>query len=259
MMRTKSKIYFLLITLLLIALIPQTSRAYVLDQEYLPYYSLIAQARSIDYWGQSFTVSKTGILERVDIAVSKEQGVTADMDFYVFRIINGIAQVSSGIGFSIPNAMLPTDTSVVPTTELLQIDLAPYHFSVQAGDVVGMLVHSTIGFNERPMINWRGGCDNNSTQQCGSSGITQDGYTRGTPLQKGTLSDFSVFPRNDFDFGFRSFVKSPVANAGSNQVVFGQATLDGSASQGNILSWNWTLTHQTNPAYRAARQQARNR
>lgn len=26
-------------------------------------------------------------------------------------------------------------------------------------------------------------------------------------------------------------------------------TLDGSASQGNILSWNWTLTHQTNPAY----------
>jgi hypothetical protein len=40
-----------------------------------------------------------------------------------------------------------------------------------------------------------------------------------------------------------------VANAGSNQVAFDKATLNGSASQSNIISWNWTLTHRTNPAY----------
>ena len=39
------------------------------------------------------------------------------------------------------------------------------------------------------------------------------------------------------------------ASAGSNQVVFDKVTLNGSASQGNITSWNWTLTHRTNPAY----------
>jgi hypothetical protein len=39
------------------------------------------------------------------------------------------------------------------------------------------------------------------------------------------------------------------ANAGLNQVVYDKATLDGSASQGYVISWNWTLTHQTNPAY----------
>ncbi len=40
-----------------------------------------------------------------------------------------------------------------------------------------------------------------------------------------------------------------VANAGSNQVVFYKAALDGSSSQGNIISWSWTLTHQTNQTY----------
>jgi hypothetical protein len=45
-------------------------------------------------------------------------------------------------------------------------------------------------------------------------------------------------------------IKPPLlANAGSNQVVFDKATLDGSSSQGDIISWNWTLAHHTNAAY----------
>jgi hypothetical protein len=40
-----------------------------------------------------------------------------------------------------------------------------------------------------------------------------------------------------------------VVNAGSNQVAFDKVTLNGSASQSNISSWSWTLTHRTNPAY----------
>lgn len=45
-------------------------------------------------------------------------------------------------------------------------------------------------------------------------------------------------------------IKPPLlSNAGSNQVVFDKATLDGSSSQGDIISWNWILTHQTNQAY----------
>lgn len=39
------------------------------------------------------------------------------------------------------------------------------------------------------------------------------------------------------------------ANSGSNQVAFNNVTLDGSSSKGNIISWEWTLIHQTNPAY----------
>ena len=40
-----------------------------------------------------------------------------------------------------------------------------------------------------------------------------------------------------------------VANAGSNQVTFDKVTLNGSASLSNIISWNWRLTHRSNPAY----------
>ncbi|MCK9365151.1 MAG: DUF1566 domain-containing protein [Syntrophales bacterium] len=40
-----------------------------------------------------------------------------------------------------------------------------------------------------------------------------------------------------------------VANAGPGKVVFDKALLDASASQGNIVSYQWTLTHHTNAAY----------
>lgn len=44
----------------------------------------------------------------------------------------------------------------------------------------------------------------------------------------------------------------PIANAGPDQTVFDSVTLDGSASSdsdGTITSWEWTLTHRTNPAF----------
>jgi len=37
------------------------------------------------------------------------------------------------------------------------------------------------------------------------------------------------------------------ANPGPSQMVYNKATLDGSASEGHLVSWNWRLTHQTNP------------
>jgi hypothetical protein len=46
-------------------------------------------------------------------------------------------------------------------------------------------------------------------------------------------------------------VTSPVAHAGSDQVVVNQATLDGSLSykvDGDIVKWDWELVHRTNPA-----------
>jgi PKD repeat protein len=42
---------------------------------------------------------------------------------------------------------------------------------------------------------------------------------------------------------------SPTANAGPDQVVFNQVILDGSGSSGSNLSYEWQLTHRTNPAY----------
>jgi hypothetical protein len=39
------------------------------------------------------------------------------------------------------------------------------------------------------------------------------------------------------------------ANAGPDNVVFSAAQLDGSASQGNIVSYAWSLSHRTNPDY----------
>jgi len=43
----------------------------------------------------------------------------------------------------------------------------------------------------------------------------------------------------------------PIAEAGSDQIVFNSVILDGSASSdsdGTIISWGWTLTHRTNPS-----------
>jgi hypothetical protein len=45
---------------------------------------------------------------------------------------------------------------------------------------------------------------------------------------------------------------APVANAGDNQVVYNQVTLDGSGSydpDGTDLSYEWVLQHKDNPAY----------
>jgi len=39
------------------------------------------------------------------------------------------------------------------------------------------------------------------------------------------------------------------AGTGPDMVVFDRAVLDGSVSQGNIVSYQWTLTHRTNTAY----------
>ncbi len=46
-----------------------------------------------------------------------------------------------------------------------------------------------------------------------------------------------------------AFHLQTAANAGPDLVVFDSAHLDGSASQGNIISYQWTLTHRTNAAY----------
>lgn len=43
----------------------------------------------------------------------------------------------------------------------------------------------------------------------------------------------------------------PAADAGPDKIVFNTVTLDGSSSSdqdGNIVSWEWSLTHKTNPA-----------
>ncbi|MFZ4440040.1 MAG: DUF1566 domain-containing protein [Syntrophales bacterium] len=70
-----------------------------------------------------------------------------------------------------------------------------------------------------------------------------DGSSSGRKRDKWTASAARVVRGGQSASSFVS------ASAGSNQVVFNKATLDGSASQGNITSWNWTLTHRTNPAY----------
>ena len=48
---------------------------------------------------------------------------------------------------------------------------------------------------------------------------------------------------------------TPEANAGPDQVVFDEVTLDGGASSdpvGTIISYQWTLEHRENPAYNRA-------
>jgi hypothetical protein len=123
----------------------------VVDQEYLPFATLVAQARSIDYWGQAWTV---GQLSSVEIAVHKEPGVTADIDFNVFRILNGVATFPSLAAVTVPNAHIPLDVfpnagvHQLTSADLFSIDLSSFNIQVQQGEVIGMVVHSSIGFNE---------------------------------------------------------------------------------------------------------------
>lgn len=194
--------------LLLILSPPQLSLASDVDQQYLPYATVNTLARSIDYHGQSFTVGQAGMLARVDIAVSKAFGVTADMDFYLFRIINGNMMLSSALHVDVPNALLPTGDTVphqLTADELLEINLGSYNFMVQPGDKLGMVVHSTIGLNENPTINWLGGCENNTSQQCGTE-VTRDGYTGGGYLSFNYLADAPVNEITTLDLGFRTWV-----------------------------------------------------
>lgn len=186
-----------------------------LDQFYMPNLSSVIQARSIDWQGQSFTAGVSGILDGVGALIRKENGVTADLDFILFPIIGNMALVSQGVTLSIPTSLIPVGNfgASQPYTlaDMMFINLASSNFQVTAGSQYGMLVHSTIGFNERPMINWFAGCGNNSSVQCGFSNVSFDGYTLGSPLQTNVpLTDFPNYVRTDFDLTFATYVIAPV-------------------------------------------------
>lgn len=64
--------------------------------------------------------------------------------------------------------------------------------------------------------------------------------------------DIEGWTTKDAAFTFVPSVGQPVANAGPDQLVFGEVTLDGSASSdtdGTITPWEWTLTHRTNSSF----------
>jgi chitodextrinase len=179
------------------------------DQEYLPHISLVMQARSIDYAGQSFTIGRRGRLERIDLALMKDAGATADVEFRLFRIINGVADVANGIVLVIPNASIATGNvsdGMVPVS----VNLAPYDVQVAVGETWGMTVHSEIGFNQTPAIHWFGGCRDNLLTQCDWSG-KRDGYPLGSQLQINAPLPAapSVFASVGADFAFRTYVFIP--------------------------------------------------
>jgi hypothetical protein len=180
-----------------------------IDQEYLPYVTLTYQATITSYIGQSFTVGKTGRLVRIDVSVWKAKGTTSDLEFYVFRIVNGNPIFPPIASLTVPNTQIPTDLGFVRQltgSELLSIDLSSFNIFVKSGDVIGTLVHTNLVSDPYMRIDWVGGCNNNISIQCGNSGITSDGYTRGQPLGTSTLGNFFIYPRTDFDSGFRTYV-----------------------------------------------------
>jgi hypothetical protein len=183
------------------------SAAPILDQQYLPYGTLVGQARSADYWGQTFTVGANGQLDRVELAISKTAGVVADMEFHLFSVIGGSADFPSLADLLIPTAAIPANlafTHQVTAAELLVIDLSSLSIQVHAGDVLGMLIHSTLPTGQNS-INWIGGCNNNTLVQCGDP-ITSDGYALGGMIQVLNLVDGPLNPRTDSDLAFRTFV-----------------------------------------------------
>lgn len=56
----------------------------------------------------------------------------------------------------------------------------------------------------------------------------------------------------DAAFTFLPSVGNPIADAGPDQVVLDEVSLDGSGSSdpdGTVMSWEWTLTHRTNSLF----------
>lgn len=162
--------------------------------------------------GQSFTAGLTGNLDKVGALIMQETGVTADMRFTLFSIINNEPLVSQGISLNIPNSKIPVgngNPGNYSLNDMMTIDLSQYNFQVVAGMEYGMLVHSSIGPKQHPMINWFGGCGNNQSVQCGYNNGTTDTNLAGTPLAigiNGPLTNFIVGPYPVFDFAFATYV-----------------------------------------------------
>ena len=199
-----------------VALTGTSQSTIIVDQQYNPLMTLVAQARSIDYWGQEFTVAVDVTLDRIDIAVSAETGVTADMQFILFGIDGTTGQLPPLVDIIIPNSDLFTGitSGINDPNNFLRIDVSGFNISVNSGDRFGMLVHSEIGFLVNPKINWFGGCNNNQFEQCNYNTSTSEGYLAGDPIVlfneevESTVDTIDIVERNDFDFGFRTLVNT---------------------------------------------------
>jgi hypothetical protein len=221
MMRPKTTALLVSLVPLLLVCRPAQGAPIVLDQSYLPYATVAAQARSIDYWGQAFTVGLTGLLDRVELAIARTPDIAEDMDFHLFRIVDGIADFPSLADVIVANAAIPVgggQVHQITPTELLPIDLSGFAIQVHAGDLLGMVVHSAVPPLGSGQINWLGGCNNNTVVTCGNTG-TSDGYTRGFPVALRSLSDTPIFVRTDADFGFQTHVAQTVPEPSS--LLFG--------------------------------------
>jgi hypothetical protein len=83
------------------------------------------------------------------------------------------------------------------------------------------------------------------------AGATHVGFTL---IRESTTSNYVSFAgEGDLNEPLLNiFVNAPVANAGFDQLVFDEITLDGKLSydnDGTIESYDWQLRHRENPAY----------
>ena len=215
MIATDTKLKHCIAALVLFAIVHPAFAGPVLDQSYVPTSWTSIQARNIDYQGQSFTVGMNGQLASISLDLWRF-GASTSMNFNLFPIVGGTAEVTQGVSLVVPESSIPVigpdGGNTSPINQWMSINLSAFNLSVQAGQQWGMVVHSAMP-NEVGGITWFSGCEGDTT--CGTGAGHDGGYAGGSPIwycdpcgnsPSGPLTDFTVRTRTDFDQAFATYV-----------------------------------------------------
>jgi len=131
--------------------------ASVLDQSYLPPTSVVAQARDIDYSGQSFTVGVSGTLSQIDGLITRSENIDVDLELVLAKLDNNnlIAQIFGSVYvdyIDLPvfgaNGCCYADTQASTYfPSLTEIDVSSLGIQVEAGETYAFLFHSEASWN----------------------------------------------------------------------------------------------------------------
>ena len=199
-----------------------------LDQSYLPYLTLAAQAQAGVYQGQSFAIGLTGQLEQIQVVLFRQPSATQDVQFYVFQMqgnaatnIYGVTIPYQTIPIGADGNNLPSNYPATYVNTMLSVNLATLNILVEKGQEWGFAVTSNI-VGGNPQIDLFYGCENNmGSSHCGSP-PTFDGYLGGSSIEFTDFGAITTYPIQNV--AFQTYVlpepvPGPIVGAGPPGLV----------------------------------------
>ncbi|MEW6159550.1 MAG: immunoglobulin domain-containing protein [Verrucomicrobiota bacterium] len=177
-----------------------------IDQSYLPRVSLESNIGAETLWGQTFTVSRTGIVSRADLLI------------YRGGLFSNVLRVTlvrmKGPSLERVMAEVEVPAAQIPGTLLNPPQILTVHFSTNTtvllpGDSAALIVSAPSANNNPARVAWGAGCNGNEFIQCGGPG-TSDGYAGGKPFFAENLQTAPTF-LDGWDFGFQIWMDPPVS------------------------------------------------